>query len=269
MRKLLFFICLVIAMPVCAQAGSDIVATYKYSDGSMVTLCTRDNQHVRMDTSPTSYMLLAGDKIYSVSRDDEGNWHAVDMDKMKSMGSSFTSMFGGGNDTPEYDVRYEKLGGTEKIAGYSGTVYNSVVFENGQVISRDEIVLCNHSNLKKLTTGWMAVVSRMTNMSQSFGDSLKEAEKMGYGGVLRYGNDMRLYSLKVKNLNNSYYQLPTGVEQVQMAQPPSQPTQPQQPQGSSDMGLGDDAKEIGHDAKEATKNEIKDGIRDTISDLFN
>ena len=44
MRKLIFLLCLFVALPVCAQAGSDIIATYKYSDGSMVTLCTREDR---------------------------------------------------------------------------------------------------------------------------------------------------------------------------------------------------------------------------------
>lgn len=260
MRKLLFFICLALVLPVCAQAGSDIIATYKYSDGSMVTLCTRDANRVRMDTSPTSYMLLKGDKVYSVSRGDDGAWNVMDMDKLKSMGGGF-SMFGGGS-TPDYDVRYEKTGKGEKVAGYSGAVYNAVVFEDGKVISRDEVVLCNHTNIKKLSEGWQAMASRMTNMNQAFGDSMDEARKMGYGGLLRYGSDMRLASLKVKNLDSSYYELPSGSKEVQVQQPPQQ-------QETSDGTLSDDAKEIGQDAKQATKDEIKDSIRSTISDLFN
>jgi len=262
MRKLLFLVCLLLALPASAQGASDVIATYKYADGSMVTLCTRDAQHVRMDTSPTSYMLLSGNKIYSVSRDDDGTWNAMDMDQMKSMGGSFTSMFGGGSDTPKYDVRYEKTGKTEKIAGYSGSVYNAVVFEDGKIVSRDELVLCSHSNVKKLTEGWIAVAARMTNMNQSFGDSMEEARKMGYGGMLRYGSDMRLSSLKVKNLDSAYYKLPNGTQQVQMQQPP------QQAEGS-DMGLENDAKEIGYDAKQTTKEEIKDSIKDAIGGLFN
>jgi hypothetical protein len=262
MRKLIFLMCLFVALPICAQAGSDIIATYKYSDGSMVTLCTRDSKHVRMDTSPTSYMLLSGNKVYSVSRDDNGIWHAMDMDQIKGMGSSFTSMFGGGDEPTEYDVRYEKTGKTEKIAGYTGTVYNAVVFENGKVTSRDEVVMSTHSNIKKLTKGWMAMASRMTNMNQSFDDSLEEASKMGYGGMLRYGKDMRLSNLKVKNLKSSYYKLPSGTQQTQAQRPPKQ-------QDSNDMGLSNDAKEIGQDAKQATKDEIKSGSRDTINDLFN
>lgn len=260
MRKLLLFTVLFLALPVSAQAASDIIATYKYSDGSMVTLCTRDSQHVRMDTSPTSYMLLSGEKIYSVSRNDDGTWQAIDMDQMKSMGSGFTSMFGGGS-TPDYEVRYEKTGKSEKIAGYNGNVYNAVVFEDGKVVSRDEVVLGQHSNLKKLTDGWMAVASRMTNLGSSFEDCTSEAKKMGYGGMLRFGEDMRLASLKIKKLNSSYYKLPSNTKQVKVQQPPQQQT--------SGGGLSDDAKEIGEDAKQATKDEIKDSIRNTISDLFN
>lgn len=261
MRKLLVILCITLLVPAAALAASDVVATYKYADGSMVTLCTRDASHVRMDTSPTSYMLLKGDKTYAVSRDDDGVWHAVDMDKMKGMSmSGLTSMFGGGT-SPEYDVRYEKTGKTERIAGYKGAVYNAVVFEDGKVVGREEMVLSTHSNIKKLTDAWMAMASRMNKMNQCFGDSIEEAKKMGYGGVLRYGNDMRLSKLQVTSLKSSYYSLPSGAQQVQA---PSA-----QGSSSGDMGLKDDAKEIGVDAKEATKDEIKSGVRGMISDIFN
>lgn len=259
MRKLILSFLFLAILPLSAQAASDVIATYKYNDGHMVTLCTRDSQHVRMDTSPTSYMLLQGNKVYAVNRDDAGNWSVMDMDSMKSMGG-FGSMFGGGATPAEYDVRYEKTGKNEKIAGYTGAVYNAVVYEDGKVVNREEIVLGNHSNLKRLTDGWMAMASRMSNMNEAFDDSLEEAKKMGYGGMLRYGNAMRLSNLQVKNLNASYYALPSGAQQVQM---PSQQTR------QSDSGLGDDAKDIGQDAKDATKDEIKSGVRSVISDIFN
>lgn len=257
MRKVFFLVCLIIALPICVQAASDVIATYTYSDGSMVTLCTRDANHVRMDTSPTSYMLLSGNKVYTVNRDDDGTWQAVDMDQMKNSG--VMSMFGGGSDVPDYDVRYEKTNKTEKIAGYDGTVYTAVIFEDGKVVERENIVLSRHGNIKKLTEGWMSMASRMSNMAKSFESSTEEAKKMGYGGILRYGNDMRLTNLKTKNLNPSYYALPSGVQQVQV----------RQQSGNDDTGLKDDAKDIGYDAKEATKDEIKGGIRDAISDIFN
>ncbi|MGE4194524.1 MAG: hypothetical protein AB7E51_14135 [Pseudodesulfovibrio sp.] len=262
MRRFLFFLCLALALPLSAQAASDIIATYKYSDGTMVTLCTRDSQHVRMDTSPTAYTLLSGKKVYSVNC-DSGQCQVYDLGAMSSsMGSGFTSMFGGGSE-PEYEVEYKKTGRTETLAGYKGTVYEAIIKEDGKVVNREEMVLSTHSNIKKITEAWMAMAEAMTQtMGQSFQDALDEAEKKGFGGVLRYGNEMRLTKLTVKNLDLAYYALPSNAQQAQMPQTPQQ-------QGNSDMGLGNDAKEIGYDAKEATKDEIKGGIRDAISDLFN
>ncbi|BDQ34358.1 hypothetical protein [Pseudodesulfovibrio portus] len=257
MRRVLLYICLVLLLPGNVLAASDIVATYKYSDGTMVTLVTRDKDHVRMDTSATSYMLLSKGKVYSVNCED-GQCQVMDMGAM--MNSGLGSMFGGGGDT-DYEVRYEKTGRTETVAGYKGVVYEAVTFENGKVVSRDEMVLSNHSNIKKLTEGWIAMAEVMTqSMGDSFDDSLDEARKMGYGGMLRMGDDMRLHKLAVRNLDSAYYRLPANSQQVQTGTPPQQ--------SGSDMGIEDDAKDIGYDAKEATKDEIKGGIRDAISDLF-
>nr|WP_287411705.1 hypothetical protein [Pseudodesulfovibrio sp.] len=266
MRKFLFCLCVFLVMPVCAQAASDIVATYTYSDGSMITLVTRDAHHVRMDTSPTSYMLLSGGKVYSVTCDESGACNVMDMGQMAGMASGFSSMFGGGDEAAEteYDVRYEKTGRTETVAGYKGTVYEAKVYEDGKITSREEMVLSNHSNIKKLSEGWIAIAEALTqSMGDSFDDSMEEAKKMGYGGLLRSGNDMRLTSLTVRSLDSAYYKLPANSQQVQMQQPPAQQ------QSNNDMGLEDDAKDVGYDAKEATKDEIKSGLRDAISDMFN
>jgi hypothetical protein len=253
MRRIVLLLCLVLAVPAAALAASDIVATYKYTDGTMVTLCTRDAQHVRMDTSPTAYTLLSNGKVYSVNC-DSGQCQVYDLGAMTSgMAGGLTSMFGGGSE-PDYEVRYEKTGKTESIAGYKGKVYNAVVFEDGKVVRRDEMVLCTHSNIKKITDAWIAMAEALTqSMGQSFQDSLDEAKKMGYGGILRYGDEMRLAKLSVRNLDASYYKLPAKAQQVRMQQPQQQ---------DNDMGLGDDA-------KETTKDEIKGSIRNAIGDLFN
>lgn len=261
MRRFILLFCLVLAWPAAVLAASDIVATYQYTDGTMVTLCTRDAQHVRMDTSPTAYTLLSGGKVYSVNC-DSGQCQVYDLGAMSSgLASGMTSMFGGGSE-PDYEVRYEKTGKTETVAGYKGAVYNAVVLEDGKAVRRDEMVLSTHSNIKKVTDAWMAMADALTqSMGQSFRDSLNEAKKMGYGGILRYGDEMRLAKLSVRNLDAGYYKLPADARQAQV----QQPTQSR----DDDMGLDDDAKEIGVDAKEATKDEIKSGIRDAIGGLFN
>lgn len=275
MRKWLILLCLVLAAPMSALAASDIVATYVYSDGTMVTLCTRDKSHVRMDTSPTTYTLLSNGKVYSVNC-ESGQCQAMDMGAMMGAMNSggFSSMFGGDDEAggdPEYDVRYKKTGRTENVAGYKGVVYEAEVYEQGKLTSREEMVLSNHSNIKKLTEGWIAMAEVMTQaMGDSFEGSLEEAKKLGYGGMLRYGDSMKLSKLTVKNLNASYYKLPSGTQQMQAQQPP-QPTQQPQPthQSSNDSAVEQDAKEIGNSARQDTKNEIKDAIGGAISDLFN
>lgn len=265
MRRLLLFICIALILPGTAMAASDIVATYKYSDGTMVTIVTRDREHVRMDTSPTSYTLLSNGKVYSVTCED-GQCRAMDMSAM--MNSGVASMFGGGDDgaDTEYDVRYRKTGKIETVAGYKGSVYEAEVYEQGKLTSREEMVLSKHSNIKKLTEGWIAMAEAMTQaMGDSFDDSLEEAKKLGYGGMLRYGDSMTLSKLSIKNLDSSYYRLPSNTQQTQVRQPSQQPSQ----QSGDDMGLEQDAKEVGYDAKQTTKEEIKDSIRGAISDLFN
>jgi len=98
----------------------------------------------------------------------------------------------------------------------------------------------------------------MSNMARSFCDSVKEAKKTGYGGLLRYGDEMRLSKLQKKNLDAAYYALPKGAKPMQAVQA-----------GSGDAGISDDAREIGQDAKDATKDEIKEGVRSVISNIFN
>ena len=261
MRGIVLLLCLVLAMPVAARAASDIVATYRYADGTIVTLCTRDTRHVRMDTSPTAYTLLSGGKVYSVNC-DSGQCMVYDLEAVTaSMAVGLTSMFGGGSE-PAYEVRYKKTGRTETVAGYTGAVYDTTVLENGKAVRRDEMVLSTHADVMKVTDAWMAMAEVLTkSMGQSFCDALEEAGKRGFGGVLRYGDEMRLAKLSVRSLDAAYYELPAHADQAQAGQPAAQP--------DNGAGLDDDARDIGMDAKQATKDELKDNIRDAISDLFN
>lgn len=285
-----------------AIAATDLVATYEYSDGNKITIVTRDTQHVRMETSPTSYMLLKENKVYSVSQDDTGQWMVMDMDQMKGMSSSqgFMSLFGGGDTNPEpeitYSATYEKTGQKEKIAGYTGYVYNVETTENGQVVRRDEVVLGSHSDLKKVNEAWTVMSSKMgeimgQEMSKSLEEATKEAREAGYGGMLRYGDEMRLDSLKKMNLNLSYYQIPQGSKMVEMGampnlqptpvNPPQVQTLPQeadqpivvpQPQQQAESGLEQDAKDVGEaardEAKQSTEEEVRQGVRNLFKGLF-
>jgi len=295
------------------MAASDIVATYKYQDGNMVTIVTRDSQHVRMDTSATSYLLLQEGKVYSVSRDDNGQWMVMDMGQLKAGTSSgFTSLFGGGETTveKEYSATYEKTGQKEKIAGYTGVVYNVDVMEDGNIVRRDEVVLSSHSDLKKVNEGWSAIAAKMgesmgEEMAKSLEKATKEAKEAGYGGMLRYGDEMKLYNLKKMSLDISYYEIPTGAQTIEMGQMPSfqqppdnnqqqqyqgqqyqdqqqayeqqqqyqdQQYQGQQQQSQAGQVLEDDATDVGQAARQETKDatidEVREGVRSIFKSIF-
>lgn len=264
-RKLsLIAMLLALLAPVQALAG-DVVATYEYQNGNLMTVCVRDAQHVRIDTSSTSYTLLKGDKVYAVSQSD-GQWQVVDMDQMKGAGSGFMSMFGGGDDDSAMTVTYTKTGRTEKVAGYTGVVYESEMREGGKVARRDEVVLSSHSDLKKLNEGWSALATRMGeimggDISEAVGQLSAAAKEKDYGGMLRFGDEMKLKSLKKPSLKSAYYELPSGAAQVQTGY------QQQQDSGVSNE-LGQDAEDVGRAAKDEAKQSTIDGVREGVRGMF-
>jgi hypothetical protein len=232
MRYLMMVFLLIFAS--AAFAEDDIAATYKYKDGNTTTVVTRDNQHVRMNVSPTNYMLLQKETIYSVSKEDDGKWMVMDMSQMKAMSAGGLASLMAGGKTPmaaqkkDYTAKYEKTGKKEQIAGYSGDVYNVKVMEGGKLVRQDEMVLCSHDDLKKVNEAWAIIASKMgTIMGEktagSLEKALKEARTAGYGGMLRYGDEMKLESLKKQSLDNSTYQIPPDAQIVNIGAMPGMP----------------------------------------------
>lgn len=267
MRKILLVFLMIVLLQGSAFAASDLVATYKYPDGSMITLCVRDTKHIRMDTSPDSYMLFSGGKIYSVYNDD-GQLQVMDMDQAMGMASGFKSLFGLGKDAPKSTIKYTKTGRTETVAGYKGIVYNVTITEGENIVRQEEVVMSDHSDLKKINDGWVAIASHMgqmmgKEMAQFLEQSAEESKSSGYGGILRYGNDMKLESLQKKSLSASYYELPSTAQQVQIQQPPQQ---------SNEYGMDDelkqDAKDIGSSAKSEAKDSVVDEVREGVRSVF-
>jgi butyrate kinase len=211
-----------------AFAAEDIAATYVYEGGDKVTLITRDSKHVRMDVSPENYMLLRKDKIYSVSKDEDGQWMVMDMSQMKALaGGGLAGLLTGGTapaaaiPDKAYTVKYDKTGKKEEIAGYTGVVYHMTTLEDGKVVDQDEIVLCSHEDLKKVNDAWSAIALQMGEFmgekeAKSLEKATKEANAAGYGGMLRYGKEMKLESLKKQSLAASTYEIPAGAEVMDM-----------------------------------------------------
>jgi len=277
-----------------ALAARDLIATYKSQDGEMLTIVTRDKQHVRMDTSETSYLLLQEEKVYSVSQDDTGEWQVMDMEQLKGMSSmGITSLFGGQKKTAEkeYSIQYEKTGTKEKIAGYTGILYDVEVKEGGKIVRRDQVVLSTHSDLKKINEAWAGIVAKMGDimgdeMARAFETATKEAKKSGYGGMLRYGDEMKLHSLKKMSLDPSYYEIPLNAKHIELGQMPDlqqqqeyqtsqqkqQPEQKSEPQNQSDQTMEQDAKDVGQAARQETKDatidEVKEGVRSLFKSIF-
>jgi hypothetical protein len=211
-----------------AFAAEDIAATYVYEGGDKVTLITRDSRHVRMDVSPENYMLLQKDKIYSVSKDEDGQWMVMDMSQMKGLaGGGLSGLLTGGAapaaviPDKAYTVKYDKTGKKEEIAGYTGVVYNMTTLEDGKVVDQDEIVLCSHEDLKKVNDAWSVIALQMGEFmgekeAKSLEKATKEANAAGYGGMLRYGKDMKLESLKKQSLAAATYEIPAGAQVMDM-----------------------------------------------------
>ncbi len=237
----------------------------------------------------------------------------MDMGQLAQAGqqSGLQSLFGGGQQQAqeiEYLANYEKTGKKEKIAGYTGVVYNVEVKEGDKVVRRDEVVLCTHSDIEKVNDAWMALGEKMSEnmgdeMSKSLDKATREAKEAGYGGMLRYGDEMTLDSLKKMSLNDAYYQLPENAQQVQMGQMPDmqqmqqqyeqqqqqsqqydqqndqqqqyeqQQQQYEQQQSTAGQDLEQDAKDVGQAARQETKDqavdEVKEGVKKLFESLFN
>ena len=285
MKKLLIMTCLMLVW--APLAGADVIATYKYRDGSKVTLVTRDRDHVRMDTSPTSYMLLQKDKVYSVSKTDAGQWEVMDMAQMKAMvPAGMTSLFNGGDTQVAHtSLAFEKTGRKETIAGYTGQVFEVVVKENGKAVEKDEVVLCSHADLEKVNQGWTAFGEKMGqimggDLAKSVKNAADEAAKAGYGGMLRYGRDMALEKLTRQSLDNAYYQIPKGAKMLrlnQMQMPGAgiqnggtSTSAGQAPSSADQAGnvLEKDAADVGETAHQAAKDATMDEVREGVQTLF-
>ena len=264
--KRILTICMLLFFPVSALAG-DIVATWVHKDGSTMKLSIRDSEHIRMDAHPDSYMLVSGSKVYMISK-SEGQWQAMDMDEMSGM----MKMFGhqGSGQINKFKATYKYTGKKEKIAGYKGKVYLVEVNDGAGYKQKDEVVVCTHSDIKKVNNGWMIIASRMSKMmgqgmSQAMEQSSKKAEKAGYGGVLRYGSGMKLQSLKKKSLSPAYYKLPEGVKMVNMrglsSPPPDAKSSSTGQSGKKKGGVKDET-------KDSPVQEVQEGVRNMFKKIF-
>ena len=277
MRRILMSVCLLLFVCTGSTWAGDIVATWKYTDGSTMKLSARDDQHIRMDTAPDSYTLLTGSKVYMVQKDDDG-WQATDMEKMAGM---MGGMFGGQKkkvNVDDYKTTYKYTGKKETIAGYKGKVYRVEVRDGaGKLVSSDELVLSTSKDILRVNMAMARISSKMTGMAVSGLSANPEAIKKQadkYGSVLRYGKDMTLVAVKKSSLKSSHYELPKGTTQREVKAPKKPPQKTTAAANEKTVGkkggfFGDLFKSSEGEAKDQTKTNTTGEVKEGVNKLFN
>ncbi len=275
MHRILVICFLLAGLTVPAWAG-DLVATWQYDDGTTTTINIRDDRHIRMDLKPDSYMLLTGDKLYTVTRDDD-EWTAVDMAQISQMAGMFLG--GSRDDEEKYTIKHRKAGKKETIAGYKGIVYIVEVRDgSNSIVSKNEVVYSKSKDVKRISNALRTMFSKMGNMMKKSGTaSMDDAFKSmkTYGGILRYGKEMKLLSVKKAKLHGSYYQLPKGIQlqDIGRSQNAAKAAKPSAGGKKEANFFSDLFKKSSETAKEETKRstqrEVQTDVRKMFKSIFN
>ncbi len=198
---------------------ADISGVWNIRQGGMkMRIDYRDDQHMRMEMAPGTYLLIRKDKTYAVT-----NGTVLDL---SAMGQQFEAMglnnmmqqqMQGRADKPlaKPEEVLTKTKKTETIAGIKGQVYK-LSFEDpktGKVVN-EEIVLSKDSKLVKLQQAMAKMAqSNMNRMgmapSPTLNDSMQPYLDKGLA-LLRYGDEMTLVSLTETKLEDSRFELPEG-----------------------------------------------------------
>ncbi len=266
----LFTLFLVFSLP-WAAFSADLLATWQSADGNLMKVAHRDDSHVRMETRPDNYMLLTGDKIYMVSK-DEGEWKVVDMDQMAGLMKLYGGVAASTMQIDDYSTSFQATGRTEKIASYKGTVYLvEVRDENKELIQKDEVVFSKNSDVRRASQAMMAISAKMgdkmgPDISAQLDEAMLQAAENDYGGPLRYGTDMKLVSIEKSPLPDAYFQLPQNAQQVEVPQPP--PAQPGQKGGFFGQLMGDSEDAAKDETRSSTVDAVREGVRGALKGLF-
>lgn len=215
-----------------AAAMADISATYRVGGDHSMTVSVRDDRAVRMDVAKDTFMLLKGDKTYSVRRDGK-RWVAMDMAEMQKMIAGMGGIAEDDFDESDEggDFNFRDTGRSETVAGYSGKVYE-VVDDDGE---RTEMVLTDHRDIVALTRGMNRLgMQSASNMSGEETVSMELISSIfpdGRSGMLRQGRDMVLVSVDKSSKPASFYDLPPGTVMESM------PAMPGMGGGAGSMGM--------------------------------
>lgn len=219
-----------------AAALADTIGTYAAGDAQQtqeMTISYKDDQHVRMDVGQGNYLLMTGARAYMVSNQG-GRLMAIDMDSIPKFAIPKAKPVN------LADFRITKTTRTETIAGIQGDVYE-ITYDN----QKHETVLSPDKRALGLNKAFLAMAKRL---AQSLGAdtaaeielATREAQKHGYGGLLRSDRNLVLQSVADKTMPAGYYELPPGVAPMQLPKMPQMdPSAMQQMQRLMQEGPGE------------------------------
>ncbi|HBC56181.1 MAG TPA: hypothetical protein DCZ03_03375 [Gammaproteobacteria bacterium] len=214
-----FLLTFIIFCFTATSVWADISGVWNIRQGGMnMRIDYRDDQHMRMEMAPGSYLLIQKDKTYAVT-----NGTVLDL---SAMGQQFEAMglnnlmqqqMEGRADKPlaKPEEVLTKTNKTETIAGIKGEIYQ-LRFKDPQTgkMVNEEIVLTKDAKLVKLQQAMAKMAqSNMNRMGMAqapaLNDSMQPYLDRGMA-LLRYGDEMTLVSITETKLEDSRFELPKG-----------------------------------------------------------
>lgn len=195
-RSMLFAVAALLAAP----AFADLTAVYALAGGEQLRVEYRDAANFRIGTDAENYQLMVDGHLYAVAQGQ-----VIDVQKVsrqiRAVGADtfLAGLLGDATSDVPTDVTVRPLGRRETIAGYTGEVYEAVArTSNGE--QRAEVVVADDADLKAVQDALMKVakdaVAAVGAESSAYARPLQQVEQLRLGGVLRYGEDLRLVSLQ-------------------------------------------------------------------------
>ncbi len=193
--KLIFAAAALLAAP----AWADVTAVYAMAGGDPLRVEYRDAANFRVGTDADNYQLMLDGRLYAVA---EGQ--VIDVEKIsrqiRAVGADtfLAGLLGDATSDVPTDVSVRPLGRQETVAGYQGDVYEALArTSNGE--QRAELVVTNNPDLKAVQDALMKVaketVAAIGAKSSPYAKPLEQVEQQRLGGLLRYGEELRLVSL--------------------------------------------------------------------------
>jgi hypothetical protein len=210
LRALIVFSLLYLSITSSAFAG--VEGSYKFM-GADLTFYYKDENHIRVELNPKSYMLLLNDTLYVIA-DHNGQITVMDMSKfMPEIPSNINPIEAPVEKTLWNDISIEPTGEKETVANIEGDLYKMTATMKGE---RKELeVVTSHSPeaimLQNAYKSYVEKITQMSPYSPGNADVLKlfnyiEAKQLG--GLIRVDDNLSIQSVKEKKFKDKFFSLP-------------------------------------------------------------